>query len=284
MSTDDRMNLVDGIRAGHPFFQGLPPEGCWVAAHRGGAGLWPENTLSAFEKALRLGVHMLEMDVRATADGVPVVVHDETVDRTTDGSGRVGDFTFRELRSLDAGHRWENGDQPGVAPWRSKGLVIPSLEEVFQSFPEARIVLEMKEARHGLVDSVSELIEEYGRSRLTLVASFHTCLLRRFRKRRPDTATSAGRFEVLLFRLAGERGFRRIFTPGYEALQVPERSRGIRLVTGGFVRAARREGLSVHVWTVNDPLDIRRFFGMGVEAVITDRPDIALEAAESMRT
>ena len=114
------------------------------------------------------------MDVHLTADGVPVVMHDATVDRTTDGTGRVGDYHFDELRRLDAGYRWEKPDGPGITPWRGKGLVIPSLEEVFRFFPGIRIVLEIKEKNPALVSAVGKLIHECGRHNLTIVASFYT--------------------------------------------------------------------------------------------------------------
>lgn len=262
-------------RSDHPFFRGLPAGGRWVAAHRGAALLWPENTLPAFERSLDRGVHMLEMDVRLTADGIPVIMHDETVDRTTDGTGRVGEYSFAELRRFDAGYRWEKPDQPGVTPWRGKGCVIPSLEEVFQAFPGARIVLEIKENNSALVLSVDELVQKYARHNLTMVASFYATVLKRFRARVPDVATSAGRSEVFLFWLAEKLRLEKIISPRYEALQVPERFRGIQVVTAGFVRAAVRRKLSVHLWTVNDPRDMARFFDMGVDAVITDAPDRA---------
>ncbi|OPL16868.1 MAG: hypothetical protein AVO39_00930 [delta proteobacterium MLS_D] len=262
-------------RSDHPFFRDLPAGGRWVAAHRGAALLWPENTLPAFERSLDRGVHILEMDARLTADGIPVIMHDETVDRTTDGTGRVREYSFAELRRLNAGWRWEKPDQPGVTPWRGKGCVIPSLEEVFQAFPGARIVLEIKEKDSALVLSVGELVQKYARHNLTMVASFYSPVLKIFRSRFSGVATSAGRSEVFLFWLAEKLRLEKIISPCYEALQVPERFRGIQVVTAGFVRAALRRGLSVHVWTVNDPRDMARFFDMGVDAVITDAPDRA---------
>ncbi len=271
MGGDDSGRLV------HPFFDGLPGDGQWVAAHRGGKHLWPENTLLAFERALERGAHMLEMDIRSSADGVPVVIHDETVDRTTDGSGRVREFTFQELRLLDAAYGWSGRDEPHHTPYRGAGFAIPSLDEVFQAFPEARMVIEIKEVCVDLIEAVGELIEKYQRQNTTMVASFHTRVLKQFRAAHPDVATSAGRSEVFRFWLAQKLFLLGTVKPDYVAIQAPEWFRGIHLVTPGFIEAARQKNLSVHVWTVNDTSDITRLFQSGVDMVITDVPDYALD-------
>ena len=271
MGGDDSRRLV------HPFFDGLPVDGQWVAAHRGGKHLWPENTLFAFERALERGAHMLEMDIRLSADGVPVVIHDETVDRTTDGFGRVREFTFQELRRFDAAYDWSGRDEPHHNPYRGSGFVIPSLDEVFHAFPEARIVVEIKEACTDLIEAVGELIEKYQRHNVTMVASFYTPVLKKFRAGYPDVATSAGRSEVFRFWLAEKLFLKGAVKPDYVAIQVPERFRGIHLVTPGFIEAARQRQLSLHVWTVNDTNDITRLFQSGVDMVITDVPDYALD-------
>ena len=106
----------------HPFLRGLPADRAWVAAHRGGSHQWPENTVYAFERALEAGVHMLEMDVRLAADGVPVIIHDAMVDRTTNGRGPVRAFTFGQLRRLDAAYSWSSPAEPGSRPYRDGGM------------------------------------------------------------------------------------------------------------------------------------------------------------------
>ena len=123
------------------FFDAPEP---WAIAHQGGGELWPENTLYAFAEAEELGVDVLEMDLRATVDGEIVVMHDATVDGTTDGSGRVDQMTLAEIRELDAGYRF---DAPGQFPHRGQGLTVPTLEEVLSRFSTARLILEMKESR-----------------------------------------------------------------------------------------------------------------------------------------
>jgi glycerophosphoryl diester phosphodiesterase len=220
---------------------------------------------------------MLEMDVRLAADGVPVVTHDAIVDRTTNGSGSVRAFTSRQLRRLDAACTWSGPSEPGNRPFRGAGISIPGLEDVFKAFPGARMVIEVKEPGEDSAVAVGELVRRYGRMDRTIVASFHTALLRFFRARYPEIATSAGYGEVVRFRLLQKLSLSGLVRPGYVALQVPERWRGIPVVTPRLIRAARAKSLSVHVWTVNDPRDMHRLLDMGVEALITDDPVLALE-------
>lgn len=267
----------------HPFFKGLPADRAWVAAHRGGSHQWPENTIYAFERALEAGVHMLEMDVRMTADGVPVIMHDAKVDRTTNGRGRVRAFTFQELRRFDAAYTWSSPAEPGSRPFQGTGISVPSLDEVFAAFPQARMVIEVKESGEDRAVALGNLIRRYDRVDRTMVASFHTSLLQFFRARYPEVATSAGRSEVRRFWLLQKLFLQDLVRSGYLALQVPERSRGRTVVTPGFVKAARRKGLSLQIWTVNKPEAMIRLLDMGVDALITDVPGLALDLTARRR-
>ncbi len=267
----------------HAFLERLPGGDVCVVAHRGGRHHWPENTMRAFRGALDSGAHVLELDVRLSADGIPVVMHDETVDRTTDGTGRVQGFTLEELRRLDAGYSWSPPGVPDRKPYRGTGLTVPTLEEVLEAFPGALLLLELKKGPVELTGAVGELIRRHGRADTTMVASFQTSLLRAFRACHPEIATSAGRSEVLGFWLARRLSLHRSIKPGYVALQVPERFHGLRVVTPAFVESARRMNLAVHVWTVNATEDMTRLLDMGVEALITDAVDRALELSVTRR-
>ncbi|MCP5118721.1 MAG: glycerophosphodiester phosphodiesterase, partial [bacterium] len=130
--------------------------GPWAMAHRGGRGLWPEHTYHAFERAVALGVDVLDMDLRATSDGAIVVMHNATVDRTTNGNGRVDGMTLAEVRELDAGYRFE--DASGQFVFRGRGLVAPTLEEVLRRFPKTRLNLEMKEFTPDLAVKLCHLL------------------------------------------------------------------------------------------------------------------------------
>ena len=179
-----------------PYFDGQLP---YVIAHQGGDALRPGNTLLAFRHAQALGVDVLEMDVHATRDGVVVVMHDATVDRTTNGSGLVREMTYAELAKLDAAYRWPyEGDE---YPWRGRGVVAPTLDQVLTEFPEARFNVEIKQHEPSIAGEVCVLLRRHGAHRRTLVASFEKRTIVEFRKRCPEVATSAASGEARTFAL-----------------------------------------------------------------------------------
>jgi glycerophosphoryl diester phosphodiesterase len=174
----------------HSYFSAANP-GLQVIAHRGGAGLRPENTIAAFAHAVAIGADVLEMDVQPTADGAIVVIHDATVDRTTNGRGRVDSFTLAELSKLDAGHRW-SGDGGRSFPFRGKGVRIPALEEVFARLPQTRMIVEMKHGRAALARPLCELIRRSGMRENVLVASINVDAVAAFRAACPEVLTAMG--------------------------------------------------------------------------------------------
>jgi len=165
------LNAMAQPAESRPFFSDYPAS-VLVMAHRGGKGLWPENTLYAFREAARAGVDVLEMDIHSTKDGVLVVIHDATVERTTDGSGEVQSYTLEELRKLDAGYRWTNDDGK-TFPYRSKGIQIPTLEEVLSTFPDIRLNIEIKPPDVRIAEKLCNQIRAAQSSSRVLVASFH---------------------------------------------------------------------------------------------------------------
>jgi glycerophosphoryl diester phosphodiesterase len=244
-------------------------------AHRGGADLAPENTLEGFREGLRAGAGALELDVHAAADGHVVVIHDETVDRTTDGSGPVREMTLAEIGKLDAGYRFtQDGDK--TYPYRGKGLRVPTLEEVYQEFPEVPINVEIKaETRPGVEEAVWRVIEAAGAEERTLVVSERTATIHRFRKvSRGRVATASSIGEIIVFDLLSRVRLHRVLRPSYRALQGPEVYCRLQIVTPEFVRAAHELGIRVDVWTINSALDMRRLLGSGVDGVMTDRPNV----------
>lgn len=250
-----------------------------VIAHRGGAGLAPENTLEAFRRSLRSGADVLELDVRATKDGRLVVIHDRTVDRTTDGTGPVAEMTLEEIRRLDAGYRW-TGDGGKTHPFRGRGIRIPTLREVFEEFPDARINIEAKHDAPSPVEPVCGLIREHERADRSIFASFHGGVLESFRRTCREVATSASPSESTWFLAMYELGLSRNFEAPMQALQIPRRIGGRQVVTDDFVRAARERNLQLHVWTINEVADMRRLIDAGVDGIMTDRPDRLLRLLE----
>jgi glycerophosphoryl diester phosphodiesterase len=245
-------------------------------AHRGGAGIAPENTLEAFETALSIGAGGLELDVHATADGQLVVIHDERVDRTTDGSGAVREMTLAEVRQLDAGYCFTK-DRGRSYPWRGQGVRVPTLQEVYERFEGVHINVEIKEpARPGVEEALFDAIQASGAEDRTLVVSENFGIIRRFRKAADGrVATGSSSMEILAFEVLRRLRLSSLLTPPYRALQGPEKLRGLLpVVTPAFVRAAHELGVRVDVWTINEEPSMRRLLGFGVDGIMTDRPDL----------
>jgi glycerophosphoryl diester phosphodiesterase len=232
----------------HPFFQTARP---LVFAHRGGAALAAENTIDAFDNGLALGADGIELDVRLSRDGVVVVHHDRTLERTTALRGAVTAHTADELQRAG----------------------VPVLAGVFARYPTARIIVEMKVNDAALAAAVLEEVRVAGAVDRVCLGSFGLRVLRAARRMAPEVATSAAREEVrwALYRSWCRWPRRRASYQGY---QVPERAGATRVVSPRFVADAHAAGLAVQVWTVNTKEDARRLLGMGVDALITDRPDI----------
>jgi glycerophosphoryl diester phosphodiesterase len=253
------------------------PRGMLVIAHRGGSALRPENTLSAFENAAALGADVLEMDVRATADGKIVVIHDATVERTTEEVGAVAARTFESLQKLDAGYRWTT-DGGRTFPFRGKGIRVPALAEVFARFPGKRMNIEIKPAETAFAESLCRLVRRSGRSDLVLIASVQQAALDAFRGACPEVATSMTPREGWVFYGFHLAHLSAALSPRAAALQMPYRFRGRMVASSDLVRAAHARNVRLHAWTVNEEPVMRQLIANGVDGIITDRPDLLLGA------
>nr|WP_309969094.1 glycerophosphodiester phosphodiesterase [Arthrobacter oryzae] len=229
-------------------------------AHRGFSPDGLENSMAAFRAAVELGYRYLETDVHTTSDGVLLVFHDPSLDRVTDGEGRISRLPAATVAKARIG---------GVEP-------IPLFEELVSAFPGVRLNLDVKD--WSSVPSLAAAIEQYGVHDRVLVASFSDRRRRAVVRRlsRP-VAGSAGIVSNALFTVLGPvlpvRILRRALR-GVHALQVPVTYGAIRVVTPGFVRRAHRHGLQVHVWTINDPAEMHRLLDLGVDGIVTDRADL----------
>jgi len=246
-----------------------------VIAHRGASGYAPENTLAAFELAVQQGADAFELDVRLTRDGAPVVIHDPTLDRTTDLAGPVGARTFAELRAADAGYRF-TADGGRTFPFRGTGVRIPTLGEVLRSFRAMPVLVEVKEPE--VQHAVRRVLVEERAVERCAVASEDTQALKVFREGPIACAASAPEiaalYRAVLFR-------RPLPVPEYRLLSVPVRHRGLPVPTRRFIAAARRLGCPVHVWTVNDPATARRLWARGVAGIVTNLPEAIRARRES---
>ncbi|MGH9307969.1 MAG: glycerophosphodiester phosphodiesterase [Vicinamibacterales bacterium] len=246
-------------------------------AHRGGAALRPENTLAAFDHGLALGADGLEFDVRLSRDGVVVVHHDETVDRTTNGRGAVASHTAAELAALDAGYRF--GDADGRFPFRNREIGIPQLDQVLERYPSVPLIIEMKGPDPALARQTIDVLRGAGAISRASLGSYYYRVLRAARLYEPAIRTGAAQEET---RWALYRSWVRwpLGKTSYQEFQVPERSGNTTVVTPRFVAHAHGARLPVKVWTVDDGADIDRLLGWGVDAIISDRPDVAVDVLQ----
>lgn len=244
-----------------------------IVAHRGGAGLYPENTLQAFQGAAREhGVRFMELDVHGTADGVPVVIHDPTVERTTDGQGALAAMTLDALQALDAGHGFAPAG--GAAnPWVGRGVRIPTLAQVLRALPECWFSIDVKDAAPRTVAAVLAVVQQCGMGERAVVGAESWRVFRRIHRLAPELPTFYCRRSVVGFVLAANLGLMRWYRPPHHTLQLPERFAGLPLINARTVRAAHRAGLPLIVWTINAPQDMQRLLALGVDGLITDRPD-----------
>lgn len=250
-----------------------------VYAHRGGAALAPENTIAAFDHGLAVGADGLELDVRLAADGVPVVIHDATLDRTTNATGPVAARASGELAALDAGYRFA---VEGGFPCRARGIGVPRLDEVLRRYPETPLIIEFKEDSAALAKAAVDAVRAAGAIERTVLASFRTGVLLAVRRlsREIRTGPTPGEVRSALMRSWCGLAPR---NPAYVSFQIPETWGRLRVVSRRFVRAAARANLPVHVWVVNAESDMRRLLDWGVSGLVTDRPDIAVPLVRALR-
>jgi glycerophosphoryl diester phosphodiesterase len=259
-------------------------------AHQGGAREAPSSTLFALRQAVAGGADGLELDVHATADGVVMVCHDATVDRTTEGAGAIAQLTYAEVCALDNAHWWVPGEV--VAPDRAEdeyvhrgkaaddpAFRIATLREVLDEFPHVFLNLDIKQTAPAVEpyeQPVADLLREFGRSDDVIVASFDDRATDAFSAIAPEVSTSCGTVMTTMIWQAIHDGTALPETR-HHALQVPAAVGDIVVVDEQFVTGAHDHGLAVHVWTIDEPDEMERLIDLGVDGVMTDRPSV-LEA------
>ncbi|MEV4755139.1 glycerophosphodiester phosphodiesterase [Micromonospora sp. NPDC049559] len=233
-------------------------------AHRGGAARGDENTAEAFTRAVELGYRYVETDVHSTADGVPVVFHDATLERVTGSRGRIADLRWADLASVRVG---------GAA-------AIPRLEEVLGDWPQVRFNVDVK--ADSAIDAAVRVVERTGAGERVLLASFSDARLARLRTLAgPKVATSLGMRGVARLRMASLTGRRITLPPSVVAAQVPVRYGRVPVVDRRFVRYAHRLGLQVHVWTIDEPAEMHELLDLGVDGIMTDHVDVLRDVYRS---
>lgn len=264
-------------------------------AHQGGEIEAPSDTLYAFERAHRLGADVLEMDLHMTADGHVVVMHDEEVDRTTDGHGSVEDMTLSDVKRLDAAH-WFVQDVGtthsapesaytfrGVATgartpppgYTANDFTIPTLAEVLDRYPGVLLNLELKPtiAMTGRLErGVADLLDRYGREDDVIVVSFLDHSLELFKLMAPAVHTATGTGQTAVFWASSQGALPGLPNPRYVALQVPMTFQGIPVLSADFIADAHRNHLAVHPWTIDDTAQMEQLLDWGADGIMTNRP------------
>ncbi len=257
------------------FFDPMPR----VVAHRGDSAHFPENTLPAFLSADKMGVDVIETDVHLSKDGHLVVWHDPTLDRNTNGSGRVEDHTLAELKELDAGFTF-TPDGGKTFPFRGKGVQLCTLEEALIACPARRFNVDLKSQGEATVDEFIAVVQRQQAKKRVVGASFSLSNLRMLRRKEPRIQTSITTLEVLPL-LFGQK--LRLLPKRKQTqptlFQIPPHQWGITVVTPAFIETMHSRGSIIQVWTINEESEIRRLFEMGVDSVMTDKPELAIKVA-----
>lgn len=279
------------------------PENPWLdrrplnIAHQGGENEAPSDTLYAFGTALEKGSDVLEMDVHITSDGHVVVIHDATVDRTTDGSGSVEQKTLAEVKQLDAAHWFApgkgtthsepesayvyrgvaTGAKPPPPGYTANDFTIPTLREVLQRWPDRLLNIELKPtvAKSGTLEkAVADLLAEFNRKTDVIVVSFNDQSVEVFKALAPDVHTATATGETAAYWASSQQALPGAPNPRYVALQVPEVFAGVTVITPDFIDNAHDNGLAVHAWTINDRPTMEKLLDWGADGIMTDYPTL----------
>jgi glycerophosphoryl diester phosphodiesterase len=244
-----------------------------VIAHRGNAAHAPENTIEAFAQALSLGADAIEFDVHASRDGVPVVLHDPTLQRTAGRADPVASLTLAQLREANAGMMFSK-DGGLTFPYRDRGLRIPTVAELLTSFPDALLLIEVKVPEAA--EPLARVLEDAGAFGRSVIGSMLFDAVVPFRKRGLPTVASSGEVSQLLVPALLHRRI-----PGrlpYDALSIPRWYNGFPVPVATVARAARRVGVVTHVWTVDSTRIAKRLWRAGVQGIVTNDPAAIIEA------
>lgn len=266
----------------HPFF--THHDGPLNIAHQGGNHLAPSSTIPAFEKAVEIGAHVLEYDLHITKDGHLALIHDPTVDRTTDGTGAVADMTLEQLQTLDAGYTFH--DLNGQLSYRGKGLYIPDQREMFERYPHMLHLIEIKdtnpyERMDEIVNTLWNLVQEYDMEDKVLIASFDSFIIDLVDElTNGEAATGGGKKETTKFVIAHKFFLSPFYFPKVDSFQLPLAQAGFNLVDKKLIRGAERLNQQVYYWTINDKDTMIYLLENGAHGIITDRPDLLQQAIE----
>jgi glycerophosphoryl diester phosphodiesterase len=241
--------------------------------HRGGRDLWPEDTTEAYVQAVKRWPQvLLEGDIHLTKDQQVVVLHDPTVDRTTNGTGLVKEKTLAELKQLDAGYRFTL-DQGKTFPYRGKGITIPTLTEALNAVPDSLFLIELKEPLELTEPAIKAIREAKAEQRLML-ASFNPLIMQQIRKIAPEINTCYDPMSATGILAALRNGEWAAYTPTNAMVSLSPEMQMKFAITDEEIQKIRAKGILVEVFTLNTPEEMNRYLDIGVDSILTDRPEV----------
>ncbi|MFN8612672.1 MAG: glycerophosphodiester phosphodiesterase [Vulcanimicrobiota bacterium] len=259
------------------WFKNLPRP--LIMAHQGGEKQWPSNTMLAFRQAVAAGADVLDMDVHLSQDDQLVLMHDTTVDRTTDGHGAIRQLNWSQLARLDAGYNFSLDGK--TFPYRGRGLRVPRLEEVLREFPNLRIGIEIKQAPLSTAARLAELVHRYRAEERILLSGFDQAMMDEQRRLLPELASTATPGEVRIFWIASALHLEGLTAADYAVLQIPLEHEGRQLVTPRLVEAAHSRGIAVLPWTLDRDEEVEWARRAGCDGFNTNLPGPMLKFRQS---
>ena len=260
---------------GNPFRIGRP----LVIPHGGGDGLFPEDTMYAYEHSIALGGDVIDADVQVTADGIPIAFHDATLQPVTNGTGNVEDTTYAELANLDAGWSFAKG---GEHPFRGMGIRIPTIRSILEEFPHTLVTLDLKDLRTAAVEPLCTLLRTLKRTIDVYIGVDTTDQVTLFRQLCPEVRTSgtdSDRRAMRAARAAHDASFvtnQLVSQPEFVA------SDGTRRITSDYLAFSHSKNIAVLTWTVDDPADMASLIKLGIDGIYTRRPDVMVKLLKDM--
>lgn len=252
-----------------------------IIAHRGASAYLPENTMKAFRLAIEHhGVQMTEFDLHLSKDNIPVIIHDETLERTTNGTGLVSDKTLNELQKLDAGYYFKIEGSAGF-PCRSKGIKIPTFEELLKSFPKHPLAVEIKQKSRLLVHRAIELIKQYHHLDLCIVGSKHHLVSKIMREKYPHIRRFCSERDVISLIAASKTSVLKNDSYEMTTASIPPYCNGINLDSKDWMDFLHRKKMTVFYWTINDADSAKRLAGNGADGIITNDAPLIQKALRS---
>ncbi len=235
----------------------------------------------AFERAVNLGVDVLECDIWPTLDGVWVIHHDETIDRTSDGTGRISEINIAELAKFDFAYRFDP-QQDQRFPLRGQGIRLPRLEQLLRDFDHIPFSIEVKSSQVKYLDELVQLVRDFNAQDRVVFASFHDEVIETLRTLDDSLMTSPTRRETKFHLITQAIGMDRLHTPKSVIYQLPSHYQGRDILTPSFINSAHQNGQLVWAWTIDDPAEAQRLIDLGVDGLMSNRPDLMLKVLGRM--